>query len=278
MTQGRDPLTAALRWVALTLALVITLFPFYWMVNTSLKPTPEVFLSPPTFASANWSFAAYDAVLNGRPLARYLLNSLIVSLGATGIAVSLGTLAAYGFTRFAPSWGYAFILFLIFTKMLPETLLVVPYFQLMANLRLLDTHIALIIAYSSFALPFSVWMLIGFFRSIPREIDEAAIIDGASRLQAFWRVILPLSRPGLVAVSLFTFIVSWNSYLWALVLTTKPEMFVVSVGIANLVGEYRVDWNELMAASTVAVIPVMVLYAFLNRHLVHAITSGAVKA
>ncbi|MBX3538485.1 MAG: carbohydrate ABC transporter permease [Chelatococcus sp.] len=267
-----------LRWVLILAALAVTLFPFYWMVNTSLKPGPEVFQSPPTFFSSNWSFEAYRVVFETRPIGRYLLNSLVVSVGATALSVVLSALAAYGFTRFFVRGAAAFVLFLLFTKMLPETLLIIPYFQIMASLGLVDTYLALILAYSSFALPFSVWMLIGFFRTIPRDIDEAAIIDGASRLQTFFKVILPLARPGLVAVALFTFIIAWNSYVWALVLTTDANMFVVSVGIANLVGEYRVQWNELMAASVIAALPVMVLYGFLNRHLVSAITAGAVKA
>ena len=270
-------LSDILLWVAVLAALVVVLFPLYWMLNTSLKTPAEVFRSPPTFISQDWSLAAYREIFATRPIARYLLNSLIVSCGATILSVMLAALAAYGFTRFRIRGANLFLVFLLFTKMLPETLLIVPYFQLMSTLGLVDTYLALILAYSSFALPFSVWMLIGFFRTIPREIDEAAIIDGASRLQAFWRVILPLSRPGLVAVALFTFIIAWNSYVWALVLTTKPEMFVISVGIANLVGEYRVQWNELMAASLIGALPVMVLYAFLNRHLVSAITAGAVK-
>jgi ABC-type glycerol-3-phosphate transport system permease component len=266
------------RWLLIAVALALTLFPFYWMINTSLKPGTEVFLSPPTFFSYNWTFDAYRVVFETRPIGRYLLNSLIVSLGATLLSVFLSALAAYGFTRFHIRGATIFVLFLLFTKMLPETLLIIPYFQIMASLGLVDSYLALILAYSSFALPFSVWMLIGFFRTIPREIDEAAIIDGASRLQAFARVILPLARPGLVAVALFTFIIAWNSYVWALVLTTDANMFVISVGVANLVGEYRVQWNELMAAAVIAALPVMVLYAFLNRHLVSAITAGAVKA
>ena len=270
-------LAQALTWALVAAALVVVLFPFYWMLNTSLKPADEIFLSPPTFASSRWSLDAYRTIFETRPMARYVLNSLVVSLGATGLSLTLASLAAYGFTRFHLRWGQAFIVFLLFTKMLPETLLVVPYFQLMAALGLVDSYLALIIAYSSFALPFSVWMLIGFFRSIPNEIDEAAIMDGASRLQAFWMVILPLARPGLAAAALFTFIIAWNSYLWALVLSTNPSMFVLSLGVANLVGEYRVQWNELMAASVVAGAPVMLLYALLNRHLIGAITAGAVK-
>ena len=271
------PSRQALLWCATLVALAFVLFPFYWMLNTSLKPPSEVFASPPTFFSSHWSLDAYAAVFSTRPVGRYFVNSLIVAAGATLLSVTLAALAAYGLTRFFPGGATPFVMFLLFTKMLPETLLIIPYFQLMSDLNLLNTYLALILAYSSFALPFSVWMLIGFFRSIPREIDEAAMMDGATVLQTFVRVVLPLARPGLVAVALFTFLIAWNSYVWALVLTTDASMFVLSVGIANMVGEYRVQWNELMAASVVAALPVMVLYSLLERHLVNAITAGAVK-
>ena len=272
-----NSLARALKWAAIGICLVVTLFPFYWMVNTSLKPASEIFLSPPTFISSNWSLDAYTSLLTQKPLLRFFMNSLIVSAGTTLLSLVLAALAAYGLTRFFPGGATLFVMFLLFTKMLPETLLVIPYFQLMSDLGLLNTYFALVLAYSSFALPFSVWMLIGFFRSIPREIDEAAIVDGASYLQIFGLIILPLARPGLVAVALFTFLIAWNSYLWALVLTTDSSMFVLSVGIANMVGEYRVQWNELMAAAVIAALPVVVLYSMLERHLVNAITAGAVK-
>ena len=273
----RSPYVDGARWALVLVALVIVVFPFYWMVNTSLKPASEIFLSPPTFISSNWSLDAYVTVLTQRPFARYFLNSLVVTLGTTLLSVTLAAFAAYGFTRFFPRGATPFIVFLLFTKMLPETLLIIPYFQLMSSLGLLNSYFALILAYSSFALPFSVWMLIGFFRSIPRDIDEAAKIDGASYLQTFFLVILPLARPGLVAVALFTFLIAWNSYLWALVLTTDASMHVLSVGVANMVGEYRVQWNELMAAAVIAAVTVMLLFSFLEKHLVNAITSGAVK-
>ena len=273
----RSPYLDGARWALVLVALVMVVFPFYWMINTSLKPASEIFLSPPTFISSNWSLDAYVTVLTQRPFARYFLNSLVVTLGTTLLSVTLAAFAAYGFTRFVPRGATPFIVFLLFTKMLPETLLIIPYFQLMSSLGLLNSYFALILAYSSFALPFSVWMLIGFFRSIPRDIDEAAKIDGASYLQTFFLVILPLARPGLVAVALFTFLIAWNSYLWALVLTTDASMHVLSVGVANMVGEYRVQWNELMAAAVIAAVPVMLLFSFLEKHLVNAITSGAVK-
>ena len=275
--KARSRARTAVLWTVALVALAVTLFPFYWMLNTSLKPATEVFASPPTFVSAQWSLDAYGTILAQRPVGRYFVNSLIVALGSTALSVLLAALAAYGFTRFFEGAATAFIVLLLFTKMLPETLLIIPYFRLMSDLGLLNTHFALILAYSSFALPFSVWMLIGFFRSIPREIDEAATIDGATVWQSFFQVILPLARPGLVAVALFTFLIAWNSYVWALVLTTDSSMYVLSVGIANMVGEYRVQWNELMAAAVIAALPVMALYALLERHLVNAITAGAVK-
>ena len=272
-----SPARTALLWTVTIAVAVVMIFPFYWMLNTSLKPSAEVFASPPTFVSSQWSLDAYRSLFATRSIGRYFVNSLIVALGATALSVVLAALAAYGLTRFFPRGATTFVMFLLFTKMLPETLLIIPYFQLMSDVGLLNTHLALILAYSSFALPFSVWMLIGFFRSIPREIDEAARMDGASVLQAFVRVILPLARPGLVAVALFTFLIAWNSYVWALVLTTDSSMYVLSVGIANMVGEYRVQWNELMAAAVIAAVPVMILYSLLERHLVDAITAGAVK-
>ncbi|HVO88738.1 MAG TPA: carbohydrate ABC transporter permease, partial [Casimicrobiaceae bacterium] len=168
-----SPARQTLLWVCALAALAMVLFPFYWMVNTSLKPAPEVFASPPTFVSAHWSLDAYASLFANRSLGRYFVNSLVVAIAATALCVVLAALAAYGLTRYFPRGATPFVMFLLFTKMLPETLLIIPYFQLMSDLGLLNTYPALILAYSSFALPFSVWMLIGFFRSIPREIDEA---------------------------------------------------------------------------------------------------------
>jgi ABC-type glycerol-3-phosphate transport system permease component len=264
-------------WAGMLLVLAATLFPFYWMLNTSLKPQSEVFQSPPAFVPAHWTLAGYLQIWASRLIGRFFLNSAIVSVGSTLLAMALSALAAYGFSRFRMRWERPLILTLLFTQMLPGTLLIIPYFQLMARLHLINTYLSLILAYVSFALPFSTWMLIGFFRSIPLELDEAAMVDGCGRIGAFWRVILPLSVPGLVAVAIFTFLLSWNAYVFALVLTTDPKMFPLSVGIANMLGEYQVIWNEMMAAAVLATLPVFVLYGFLERYLVQGITAGALK-
>ncbi len=277
MTRAASQPGRLLVWAGMLLLLAVTLFPFYWMINTSLKPQSEVFQSPPTFFSFHWTLAAYGRVLATRAVGRYFWNSAVISVGATLLAVGLSALAAYGLSRFRMRWERPLILLLLFTQMLPGTLLIIPYFQLMATLGLINTYTALILAYVSFALPFSTWMLVGFFRSIPLELDEAAMVDGCGRLKAFWRVILPLSLPGLIAVGIFTFLLAWNAYVFALVLTTDPKMFPLSVGIANMMGEYQVLWNEMMAAAVLATLPVFILYGFLERYLVQGITDGAVK-
>lgn len=274
---ARPSLGKFLTGTVLVIALVIMLFPIYWMVNTALKPSGEVFQFPPSFFSTNWSLDAFYNLFATRPIGRYFLNSLIVAGGTTLLSLALASLAAYGLTRFPIRIEPLIILSLLFIKMLPEALLVVPFYQLIADFRMLNSFLSLILVYSSFALPFAVWMLIGFFRVIPRELDEAGIMDGASRIQTFWLVIMPLARPGMVAVAMFTFLTAWNAYLWALVLTTDPSMYVLPVGIATLKGEYQVQWNELMAAAVIAVVPVLAIYSILERYLVAGITAGAVK-
>jgi ABC-type glycerol-3-phosphate transport system permease component len=153
----------------------------------------------------------------------------------------------------------------------------VPYFKLISDVGMLDTYAALIAVYTSFALPLATWMLVGFFRQIPKEIDEAAMMDGANRLQAFVRIVLPLAKTGIAAVAMFTFLTAWNAFIWALVLVTEPDMYLLPVGIATLMGEYQVEWNELMAAAVIAVVPVLIIFSLLERHLVAGITAGAVK-
>jgi len=277
MTRRRPARTAALWSIALVCA-VISIFPFYWMLNTSLKPAAEVFVSPPTFVSSHWSFDAYANLFATRSIGRYFLNSVIVSVGSTALCVFLAALAAYGLTRFFPRGATPFVMFLLFTKMLPETLLIIPYFQLMSDVGLLNTHLALILAYSSFALPFSVWMLIGFFRSIPREIDEAAMIDGATRIQALWRVILPIVRPGMVTAALFGALFTWNEFLVALYVIDSRQFQTISLGAATLVSAQRpIDWNIAAAVGIVTVVPILIFSLFVQRYIVRGLTAGAVK-
>jgi ABC-type glycerol-3-phosphate transport system permease component len=161
--------------------------------------------------------------------------------------------------------------------MFPAALIIVPYYMVMAQLKLVNTHPALIIAFSSFALPFSVYMLRGYFDSVPRELDEAAMVDGCNRLQALWRVILPVASPGIAATMIFTWLISWNHFLFALVLGTNEAMFTVPVGIAAQITEWQIPWNRLMASGVMGSLPTVILYAFLQRFLVQGLSAGAVK-
>ena len=262
----------ALLWLA-----VYCLFPLGWMVSTSLKPTEDTYVIPPLWIPPHPTLHSYQMVLGIQNFPRYFFNSSIVALSTTALAMVFAGLAGYGFSRFRFRGSRVLMIFTLITQMFPGILLIIPYFSIMGAVGLLNTYPALVIAYTSFSLPFCVWMLKGFFDSIPAELDQAAMIDGCSRTSAFLRVILPLSAPGLVATAIFSFLVAWNEFLFAVVLTSTPSMYLVTVGIASNIGQFRIQWNDLMAASVLATLPTIVLYAFLERYLVQGLTAGAVK-
>jgi multiple sugar transport system permease protein len=271
--------SSATFWVYLALLgmVVYCLFPLAWMISTSLKPTEDTYLIPPLWIPPTPTLSSYWTVLGIQSFPRYFLNSAIVSLATTVLAMVFACLAGYGFSRFRFRGSNILMIFTLITQMFPGILLVIPYFAVMSSIGLFNTYPALVIAYTSFALPFCIWMLKGFFDSIPGELDEAAMIDGCSRTTAFLRVILPLSTPGLAATAIFSFLVAWNEFLFAVVLTSTPDMFLVTVGIVSNIGQFRIQWNDLMAASVLATIPTIILYTFLERYLVQGLTAGAVK-
>ncbi len=264
-------------YFALLWLVVYCLFPLAWMISTSLKPTEDTYVIPPLWIPTHPTLHSYRMILGIQNFPRYFLNSGIVSLSTTVLAMLFAGFAGYGFARFRFRGSRVLMIFTLMTQMFPGILLVIPYFSLMSATGLLNTYPALVIAYTSFSLPFCTWMLKGFFDSIPAELDEAAMIDGCSRTSAFLRVILPLSAPGLVATAIFSFLVAWNEFLFAVVLTSTPDMYLVTVGIASNIGQFRIQWNDLMAASVLATLPTIILYAFLERYLVQGLTAGAVK-
>lgn len=264
-------------YFALLWLVVYCLFPLAWMVSTSLKPTEDTYVIPPLWIPSHPTLNSYRMILGIQNFPRYFFNSSIVSFSTTVLAMVFAGLAGYGFSRFRFRGSRVLMIFTLMTQMFPGILLVIPYFSLMGAAGLLNTYPALVIAYTSFSLPFCTWMLKGFFDSIPAELDEAAMIDGCSRTSAFLRVILPLSAPGLVATAIFSFLVAWNEFLFAVVLMSTPGMYLVTVGIASNIGQFRIQWNDLMAASVLATLPTIILYAFLERYLVQGLTAGAVK-
>jgi len=257
--------------------IIFSLFPVVWMVISSFKTVAEAFEIPVRWFPKLITLKAYSTMWDYKPFDKYFQNSMIVSLGATILGATLGTLAGYGISRFK-FWGRDKIIFLFLTsRMLPAILLVIPYFQIMVRLNLYNTHLGLIIAYSSFVLPLTTWLALGFYESVPKELDEAAMIDGCSRLQSFLLVVSPIIAPGLVTIVIFAWIKAWNEYMFALCLVSTETMYTIPVGVASLFGEYRVQWPEVMAASTIATIPVIVLFVFIQKYLIEGLGKGAVK-
>jgi multiple sugar transport system permease protein len=272
---GRGTRTAL--YVGVGLGALVMVFPIAWMLLVSLKTDAETVAYPMTWLPRRLNFGSYANVWLLKNFARYFLNSAAVAAVTTLLAMTAAAPAAYGFSRFKYPLSRTLQSFFLTTQMVPGILLVIPYFVMMRAAGLVNSYTSLFLIYTALALPFCTWMLIGFFHSIPKEIDEAALVDGCGRFGVFFRVVLPLAAPGIAATALFAFLVAWKEYLFALALTSEESMYVLTVGIANLFGETRVAWNEVMAAAMLATVPALVFYMFLERHMVRGLTAGAVK-
>src|SRR5581483_7641226 len=213
----------------------------------------------------------------GRPYGRYFLNSLTVASATAAASIALGALAGYGFSRYRFRGSTGLLMGMVATQMVPGILLLITYFKVVSVVELYDTLTALILAYISFVLPFATWILKGYFDTVPTELDEAAMIDGCSPFATFRRVVAPVALPGLTATSIYAFLLAWNEFMFAYVLTDSDDKYTISVGIAHLFGEYSVAWNELMAAGMVAALPPILLYMFTSRFLVAGLTAGALR-
>ncbi|WP_024287389.1 carbohydrate ABC transporter permease [Cellulomonas sp. KRMCY2] len=253
------------------------LFPVFWMLTTALRHQPELFSVPPKWIPDEVTLDSFRYVWTETALPQYVLNSLIVVSAATLVSILFSSLAAYGMSRYEFRGKGTFLTFLLVTQMFPSIMLLIPYFQIIRTLGLYDTYAALVITYVSFTIPFCTWMMWGYMKSIPRELDEAAALDGCSPLGTFFRVVLPLSIPGVMATAIFSFITGWNEYIYALVLTQSDTMKTLPVGIGLLAGQDRIQWNDLMAAAIIAVIPLVIIFVLFQRHLVSGLTAGALK-
>jgi multiple sugar transport system permease protein len=268
----------SVRWILTIGLLIVYMFPIYWMLVTALQPnggyagdrTPHVIPKSVTLES-------FDFILSRPGFLQQFLNSSVVAVTTTIIASALATMAGYGFSRFRFAGRDALIIGILVFQMIPKVLLVVPYFMFMRSLGLLSTHAGLILAYTSFALPFSIWILVGFFDAIPGELDECALVDGATRFQAFYKIVLPLAAPGIAATALFAFILAWQEYLFSLVLAIKPESALLPQGLAGMIQEWVTLYEPMMAGAILTIIPVIVVYFALERHFVSGLTAGAVK-
>jgi len=257
--------------------LFVVLLPLYWMFRSSISENDQMYGTAIQFFPTKFTLAQYDAAINKWKFGLFLSNSIAVALVTTTLTTIMATLAAYSLVRLRFPGRRALARSILFVYLIPAGLLFIPMFMIMQRLGLLNTQLSLVISYQSFAIPFCTWMLIGYFKGIPPEMEEAAMIDGASRLQAMRIVLLPMAAPGLVAAAVFTFTLSWNEFLYALVFITSETWRTLPVGLAGLIRGDIYLWGPMMAGSVLAAIPVMVLYTIANRMLVQGLAAGAVK-
>ena len=269
----------ALKYLLLVLSLVAALAPVYWMFTISLKSEIDQFASPPPWFDFTPTLEHYYEAFVMRSFGQYLITSAIVAVLSTLSALVLGTFAAYSLARFRLPYNLdrRLSLWILSTRMFPAIVTAVPLFLMMRDLRLLNTKAALIIVYTAFNLPFVIWMMRGFFDEVPRDLEEAALVDGDSRMGALFRVVLPLVTPGLAATAVFCLIVSWNEFLFALVLTQTDASMTLPVGIAGRVTQYEIKWGVMSAAGAVAVVPMLVFAMAVQKYLVRGLSMGAVK-
>jgi multiple sugar transport system permease protein len=254
------------------------LFPVYWMVATSLKAQRAIFAIPPKFVPWPPTFDSYqDAVLNNPVVARSLLNSTIIGIGATVLTLLLAVPAAYALARLRLRFTVAFALVLLISQMLPSINIALPLFVIFSRVGLVNSYPALIVANATVTVPFAIVVLRPFFLTVPGEVVEASRVDGSTRFGAFWRVALPLARPGLVTVAALTFLMAWGEFVFGLTLATTEEMQPITVALNQIITQFGTRWNDLMAVSTIVALPIVVFFILLQRYIVGGLTAGSLK-
>jgi ABC-type glycerol-3-phosphate transport system permease component len=255
---------------------VVVLLPFFWMLSVSLKPATEPFAIPARLWPDHPTVDNYVTAF--RPEFRqYFLNSVVVSAATLAITIPLALLAAYSFTRLQMRLLSVFLVLIIVAQMFPSSAIIIPLYKMVKSAGLLNTYTALVIAYITVTLPVAIWMLRGFLAKLPGTLEEAAAIDGATPLQAFFQIVVPLCRPGIVATAVFVLIVTWQEFLFALSFTSTKEMRTLPVGVNDYIGQYGIRYGELMANAVMISLPVVIAFFFLQRHFVAGLTQGAVK-
>jgi ABC-type sugar transport system, permease component len=255
----------------------VCLFPFWWMGLSSIKTLRELYTIPPIWWPSMPTLDNYYTVLFESNIPRYFLNSVVISLGSTFLAMMLAIFASYGFARFDFKGKPLLQSFVLVGQLLPTAAIIVPLFVTLRVLGLVNTYWGLILIYMIITLPLSVWMLTSYFRAIPVELEEAAIIDGASRLGVLFRITLPLSVPGLISVLVYAFVTTWNEFIFALIFATDSSVKTLPIGLAEFSTEFNTDWGAVMAASMVMTLPIAILFLSMQRLFVGGMTAGATK-
>lgn len=277
MTRRAQYIQDGLVLVAVVLVLLVLLFPFVWMVSSSLKPKAEIFSRNLEIIPRTVTVANYKKLLLATDFPLFFLNSLIVVSISVFFTVMISALAAYTFSRHRFTGKDSLLIVVLFSQFFPWIILVTPLYLIFQKLSLINTYAGLVIMYIAIAIPFCIFMLIGYFESVAKELDDAARIDGCSEVGVLFRIVLPVSWPGLVAITTYAFIVAWNEFLFAMVFMTETKMKTVPVGLASLFGEFGIEWDVIMSASSMTAIPAVIIFLFLNKYLVQGLTAGATK-
>ena len=262
----------------LAAGLVFAGFPIAWMLSASLKSNAEIFALPPTLLPAHATIVAYSKIFSDPVKVRFFLNSYFIAGVVTVLTLLFAVITAYGLSRYTFRFKNALSVFIISTQTVPPITLLIPYFGMVVSLRIFNTYYALIMTYMVFTLPYAILLMVGYLNTIPRDLDEAVMVDGGSSWTALWRVIVPLAVPGIVATAVYTFLLAWNEFLFALTLTKSMDMRTVPIGIELLMGQQAFEWNEMMAMSVIGSLPLLVIYLFAQRYFLAGMTAGSVKA
>ncbi len=275
MGRMRKSFNSVLIYIAVTLAVLLSLFPIVYLLITSFKPAALTFAIPPV-----WNFSPtlqnYYDVFAGGTFVKYFFNSLVVALGTTAVALTLGSFAGYGFARFQFRGATWMRLSSLIPQMLPPITIIVPLYVLFNTLKLIDTKWALIISYLTFSIPLSIWMTTGFFADVPKELEESAMIDGCTRLGAFFRISLPITAPGLAATAILSFIYCWNEFLYAVILTGRDAR-TLPVTITSFMTNKAILWGRIAASGSLVLVPVLIFALLAQRYLVRGLSRGAIK-
>jgi multiple sugar transport system permease protein len=274
----RNRVLLFITYAGLAIGLVYASFPVLWMLFSSIKSNTEIFSLPPKLLPKVFTLHAYETIFSNPAKVRFFLNSYLVASLVTILTLLVAIVAGYGFSRYSFKLKKPLNLFIISTQTVPPITLLIPYFGLVVSLKMYDTYFALIFTYMVFTLPYAILMMTGYFNTLPKELDEAVMIDGGSNFFALWRVLVPISVPGIVATGVYTFLLAWNEFLFALTLTKTTAMRTVPIGIQQLMGQHAYEWNEMMAMSMLGSIPILVMYLVAQRYFLAGMTAGSVKS
>ncbi|WP_102194309.1 carbohydrate ABC transporter permease [Microbacterium aurantiacum] len=264
--------------IGLIIGAVFAAGPVLWMLSSSFKSNTQIFELPPRLITDTFSFEAYIAIFTNPETMRFFLNSYIVAGAVTILTLIVAIQAAYAFSRFEFRGKRILNVVIVSVQAVPPITLLIPYFGLMVALGLYNSYTGLILTYMVFTLPYAIIMMTGYFNTLPKELDEAVRVDGAGSMTALWRILVPISIPGIVSVGIYTFMIAWNEYLFALTLTRTIDMRTVPIGIQLLMGQHSYEWNQIMAMSVLGSIPVLILFLFFQRYFISGLTAGSVKS